>query len=75
MTHPIRRTLSGTLVPILTLALPAVLEAQAGELGGQSLRGYWHVFAAYAAGWALILGWIVSIFRRLGRIDREMDGA
>lgn len=54
--------------------LPDALAAQAEAMGRQQLgRPYWHVFLAYAIGWALILGWIVSIARRLGRVERRLQ--
>jgi CcmD family protein len=48
--------------------------AQAGTvLGRQSLgRAYWHVFAAYAIVWLLVLGWVISIVRRLRRIEERL---
>ncbi len=48
--------------------------AQAGTpLGSQTLgRGYWHVFAAYAAVWILVLGWVISIVRRLRRVEERL---
>ncbi len=48
--------------------------AQAGTaLGQQTLgRPYWHVFAAYAIVWLLVLGWVVSIVRRLRRIEERL---
>lgn len=56
------------------LGLPDTLTAQAEAMGRQQLgRPYWHVFLAYAIGWALILGWIVSIARRLGRVERRLQ--
>lgn len=56
------------------LGLPEALSAQAEAMGRQQLgRPYWHVFLAYAVGWALILGWIVSIARRLGRVERRLQ--
>ncbi|MEK9502306.1 hypothetical protein [Gaopeijia maritima] len=68
----------------LLLALPVALLlpigspvlAQASELGRQTLgRAYWHVFAAYAIGLLLIGGWVVSIARRLARLERKLpDG-
>jgi CcmD family protein len=42
-------------------------------LGGQTLgRGYWHVFAAYAIVWILVLGWVISIVRRLRRVEERL---
>ena len=48
--------------------------AQAGPaLGSQTLgRGYWHVFAAYAVVWILVLGWVISIVRRLRWVEERL---
>ena len=48
--------------------------AQAGTaLGEQTLgRPYWHVFAAYAIVWLLVLGWVISIVRRLRRVEDRL---
>ena len=48
--------------------------AQAGTvLGRQTLgRAYWHVFAAYAIVWLLVLGWVISIVRRLRRVEERL---
>lgn len=55
------------------LALPGALSAQATELGRQTLgRPYWHVFAAYAVALLLIGGWVVSISRRLRRVEDRL---
>lgn len=55
------------------LLVPADALAQATELGRQTLgRAYWHVFVAYAIAWLLIGGWIVSIARRLARVERRL---
>ena len=61
----------------LMLAGPGILEAQSGlpdpgALARQNLQGYTHMFLAYAIAWGLILGWIVSIGRRLGRVQQEL---
>ena len=45
---------------------------QAGALAQQSLRPYWHVFIAYAIALVLVLGWVISIARRLGRLERRL---
>jgi CcmD family protein len=53
---------------------PDLLLAQNANLGAQQLgRPYWHVFAAYAIGWVLIFGWVVSIARRLRSLERKID--
>ena len=78
MTSHVRRLLP--LFLVLALFLPGPAEAQsglpeAGALASQSLRGYNHMFLAYFIAWAVILGWIVSIARRLGRVEKALkDG-
>lgn len=74
-----RRLLAAVLL-LLPIALllpigPPVL-AQASEMGRQTLgRAYWHVFAAYALAILLIGGWVISIARKLGRLERRFpDG-
>ncbi len=50
---------------------PEILAAQV-ETGTREMRHFWHVFIAYAAAWILILGWIVSIVRRLRRVEERL---
>jgi hypothetical protein len=40
--------------------------------GQQSLRPYWHVFIAYAIGVVFVLGWVVSIARRLSALEDRL---
>lgn len=64
------------LFALLALVEPGALAAQQGpgaDLASQSMRPYAHVFWAYALGWALIFGWIVSLSRRWSRVERELD--
>lgn len=61
----------------MAVLLPGVLHAQGGlpdpdALASQTLRGYTHMFIAYAIAWVLIFGWIISIARRLGRIEKAL---
>ena len=54
---------------------PTTLSAQeaARTIGQQTLgRPYWHVFTAYAVAWLLVLGWLISMARRLGRIEERL---
>ncbi len=44
----------------------------AQTLASQSLRGYTHMFIAYAIAWILIFGWVVSIARRLARVEKAL---
>lgn len=59
----------------LTLLPEAVLGQAAGEpnaLASQNLRGYTHMFVAYAIAWGILVGWVVSIARRLGRLEKAL---
>ena len=66
-----------TVVGLLLLALYAspltLLAQEAGALGRQTLgRPYWHVFIAYAIAWVLVFGWLISIARRLRRVEERL---
>ena len=55
---------------LTTLSVTALVgQGPGGGLADQNLRAYWHVFAAYAIAWLLIGGWVISIARRLGRLE------
>lgn len=43
-------------------------------IASQNLRGYTHMFIAYAIAWLLVVGWVISIARRLGRVEKELNG-
>ena len=65
----------GWIVPCLLLALGAVaVAAQSGgaTAGVGGLRAYWHVFIAYAVVILLVLGWVISIGRRLKDIQQRL---
>lgn len=72
------RKIAGPMALLLLVALlPEVLQAQGGmpsssALAAQNLRGYTHMFIAYFIAWALVMGWIVSIVRRLGRVEEAL---
>lgn len=48
------------------------LQAQASELGRQSLRPYWHVFIAYALVIVILGGWALSIGRRMRDLEKRL---
>ncbi len=52
---------------------PSVLVAQASGLGQQSLRPYWHVFAAYTLVILLVAAWAFSIGRRLKDVENRLS--
>ena len=57
------------------LLVPAELWAQAAEpLSSQRLgRPYLFVFLAYALVWLFIAGWVISIARRLARVEKRLQ--
>ena len=73
------KTIRWVLFSVLVLTLlPALAQAQTGlpdpsVIAGQNLRGYTHMFIAYFICWAMVLGWVVSIARRLGRIEKALN--
>ena len=69
------RSIVAVLVPIVTFLTPALLAAQVDPnvLASQNLRGYSHVFISYTIAWLIVLGWLFSVARRLGRIERSLE--
>lgn len=66
-----------SLTALLFLLLPAsellgqgMADSQA--IASQNLRGYTHMFLAYGIAWLLIVGWVVSIARRLGQVEKAL---
>ena len=66
-------------LPVLLLlavaAMPALAQDGAmpgGGLSGQSLRPYRFVFYAYAILWILVLGWVVSVGRRMAKLNQRL---
>jgi len=39
------------------------------------MQQFWHVFIAYAVAWALVFGWAVATFRRIGRVEERLRDA
>lgn len=63
---------------LAVILLPLLLGAQSGvpdsqTLGSQNLRAYTHVFIAYTIAWVVILGWALSIGRRLAKIQKVLE--
>jgi uncharacterized membrane protein YcjF (UPF0283 family) len=68
-----RRLLSTVWAAALLVLSATPLLAQAETLREQGLgRAYWHVFIAYAIAVLLILGWVISIARRLRRVEDRL---
>ena len=75
MSNRVFRSIAAVLAMIIAALTPALLAAQAGPdpLASQNLRGYSHVFIAYTIAWLIVLGWLFSVARRLGRIERSLE--
>ncbi len=61
---------------VVSLAGAAPLLAQGGAaapLGSQTLNPYHFLFIAYALAWILVLGWVVSIGRRISRLAERLE--
>jgi CcmD family protein len=61
---------------MLLVAVPAIAQESAlpgSGLAGQSLRPYAFVFIAYAIAWIFVLGWVVSVGRRMSGLARRLD--
>lgn len=70
------KTAASALFTLILVALPAAAAAQQGlpsdTIGEQSLRPYWNVFIAYAIAIVLVLGWVISIGRRLKSVEEKL---
>jgi CcmD family protein len=74
----ILRTLMAFTCLAVLLLMPEIASGQSAlpdpqAMATQSLRGYNHMFIAYALAWALIFGWVFSIARRLGRLEKALE--
>jgi len=73
MTSRLAKLLPATLSALsVLLALGAGALAAQGSAGVGGLRAYWHVFIAYAIVILLVLGWVISIGRRLKDIQDRL---
>jgi CcmD family protein len=71
MTRRLLAALGASTTCVAIAAAP--LLGQVDRMGFSGLgRPYWHVFAAYAIAVLLVAGWVISIARRLGRIERRL---
>jgi len=39
----------------------------------RTMRAYWHVFIAFAATWLLLFGYALTVGRRFGRLEQEVQ--
>lgn len=72
-----KRILRWSLSALALLAVQAApVLAQGGMPGSllsdQSLRPYRFVFIAYAIVWLLVLGWVISVARRMAKLNQRL---
>lgn len=76
--HRVKHTVAGSTALVLFAIVTPALWAQEisglppSTMGAQSLRPYWHVFIAYAIAIVMVLGWVVSIGRRLKNVEEKL---
>ena len=68
----LRWALPVVLLVLVTVPLLAQEGMPAGGSSGQNLRAYRFVFIAYALAWVFVFGWVVSVGRRLARLERRL---
>jgi len=64
------------IVPLIGLALILPAEIFAQEMPAATrleMRHFWHVFIAYALAWVILFGWVLSILKRLRRVEEKLD--
>lgn len=64
------------IVPLIALALILPTETFAQEMPAATrleMRHFWHVFIAYALAWVILFGWVLSILKRLRRVEERLD--
>jgi CcmD family protein len=49
------------------------LPAEQASAPPRTLRAYWHVFIAFTLAWLFLFGYALSLGRRFGRLEREID--
>ena len=67
---------AGPALALLLVAVPAFAQETAlpgSSVAGQSLRPYAFVFIAYAIAWVFVLGWVISVARRMSGLARRLD--
>jgi CcmD family protein len=45
----------------------------ASVTAARTLRAHWHVYAAFTIAWLLVFGYVISLARRFGRLENELN--
>jgi CcmD family protein len=48
-------------------------EVDGGDYLPRNMRPYWHFFLAFGAAWVLLGGYVISLGRRFGRLEEELE--
>lgn len=69
------RSLLASVALLALVALPVVAQdaLPGSQVAQQSLRPYVHVFLAYAVAIVLVLGWVISISKRLKDVETRLE--
>jgi CcmD family protein len=71
--RPFRTALLLVAALLLLAFLPEVVGAQTNPAAANpQMRHFWHVFAAYAIAWTGLFGWLLSIVRRIKRMEDRL---
>jgi CcmD family protein len=64
-------------VPVFTAAEapPAAAGLPQRAAAERTMRGYWHLFIAFAVTWLLLFGYAISLGRRFGKLERQLERA
>lgn len=83
-THALAQESSTTIAPAGETAPGAPLTAapeQAATSSGlpasvtaaRTLRAHWHVYTAFTIAWLLVFGYVISLARRFGQLENELN--
>ncbi|HEX9940125.1 MAG TPA: CcmD family protein [Longimicrobium sp.] len=45
----------------------------ASVTAARTLRAHWHVYTAFTIAWLLVFGYVISLARRFGRLENELN--
>jgi hypothetical protein len=75
LSQKILRTLASALLLLGATAAPMLAQAMPGtDVASQTLRGYHFVFIAYTLAWIFVLGWVLSVWRKVSRLSKRIEG-
>ena len=73
MSRPVKLSAVALLLMVAVAFSDAAAQASTGAAGVGGLRAYWHVFIAYTVVILLVLGWVISIGRRLKDVQERLS--